>query len=183
MIICVVIWTLHLCSVFSFLSGYNIQFVSVFYIKLTGLNYICFRIKEILAHDVYEHIAPPYRVGVDWRWSIDVGTNIQTHIARFMEPAWDPPGPCRPQMGPMLAPWTLLSGTVVIECLTAYLIYVLPLCSDWNDCLVIRHMCHSNRLPKINPLMGCILMLFIAIQFFYGEFEGNLDYWPSKWYC
>ena len=25
-------------------------------------------------------------------------------------PTWGPPGSCRPQMGPMLAPWTLLSG-------------------------------------------------------------------------
>ena len=32
-------------------------------------------------------------------------------IARFMGPTWGPPGSCRPQMGPMLAPWTLLSGT------------------------------------------------------------------------
>ena len=31
-------------------------------------------------------------------------------IARFLGPTWDPPGSCRPQMGPMLAPWTLLSG-------------------------------------------------------------------------
>ena len=26
-----------------------------------------------------------------------------TQIAKFMGPTWDPPGPCRPQMGPMLA--------------------------------------------------------------------------------
>ena len=31
-------------------------------------------------------------------------------IARFMGPTWGPSGPCRSQMGPMLAPWTLLSG-------------------------------------------------------------------------
>ena len=30
--------------------------------------------------------------------------------ARFMGPTWGPPGSCRPQMGPMLAPWTFLSG-------------------------------------------------------------------------
>ena len=29
-----------------------------------------------------------------------------------MGPTWDPPGSCRPQMGPMLAPWTLLSGYI-----------------------------------------------------------------------
>ena len=33
-----------------------------------------------------------------------------TQIAKFMGPTWGPPGSCRPQMGPMLAPWTLLSG-------------------------------------------------------------------------
>ena len=34
---------------------------------------------------------------------------ICSQIARFMGPPWGPPGPCRPQMGPMLVPWTLLS--------------------------------------------------------------------------
>ena len=33
-------------------------------------------------------------------------------IARFMGPAWGPSGADRTQVGPMLAPWTLLSGVV-----------------------------------------------------------------------
>ena len=33
-----------------------------------------------------------------------------THIAKFMGPIWGPPGSYRPQMGPTLTPWTLLSG-------------------------------------------------------------------------
>ena len=33
------------------------------------------------------------------------------HVAKFMEPTWGPPGSCRPQMGLMLAQWTLLSRT------------------------------------------------------------------------
>ena len=33
-----------------------------------------------------------------------------TQIARFMGPTWGPSGADRTQMGPMLAPWTLLSG-------------------------------------------------------------------------
>ena len=36
-----------------------------------------------------------------------------SQIAKFMGPTWGPPGSCRPQMGPMLAPWTLLSGMFV----------------------------------------------------------------------
>ena len=35
-------------------------------------------------------------------------------IARFMGPTWDPPGPARTQVGPMLATWTLLSGCMYI---------------------------------------------------------------------
>ena len=31
-------------------------------------------------------------------------------IARFMGPAWGPSGADRTQVGPMLAPWTLISG-------------------------------------------------------------------------
>ena len=36
---------------------------------------------------------------------------VPSQITKFMGPSWGPPGSCRPQMGPMLAPWTLLSGT------------------------------------------------------------------------
>ena len=36
---------------------------------------------------------------------------IAAQIAKFMGPTWGPPGFCRPQMGPMLAPLTLLSGS------------------------------------------------------------------------
>ena len=35
---------------------------------------------------------------------------ITTLIARFMGPTWGPSGADRTQVGPMLAPWTLLSG-------------------------------------------------------------------------
>ena len=34
----------------------------------------------------------------------------QSQIARFMGPTWGPSGANRTQVGPMLAPWTLLSG-------------------------------------------------------------------------
>ena len=36
-----------------------------------------------------------------------------TQIARSMGPTWGPPGSCRPQMGPILAPWTLLWGIYI----------------------------------------------------------------------
>ena len=40
----------------------------------------------------------------------DHSQSILPQVARFMGPTWGPPGSCRSQMGPMLAPWTLLSG-------------------------------------------------------------------------
>ena len=36
-----------------------------------------------------------------------------TQITSFMGPTWGPPGSCQPQMGPMLAPRTLLSGYLI----------------------------------------------------------------------
>ena len=51
-----------------------------------------------------------------------------TQIAKSMGPTWGPPGSCRPQMGPMLAPWTLLSGKA--------------LCNAVRVCLPWRH--HSS---------------------------------------
>ena len=37
-----------------------------------------------------------------------------TQIAKFMGPTWGPPRSSRPQVGPMLAPWTLLSGYICL---------------------------------------------------------------------
>ena len=40
-----------------------------------------------------------------------------TQIAKFMRPTWGPPGTYRSQMGPMLAPWTLLSRNIRFVCI------------------------------------------------------------------
>ena len=44
----------------------------------------------------------------------------RSQIAKFMGPTWGPPGSCRTQVGPMLAPWTLLSGMLVHHQLDCY---------------------------------------------------------------
>ena len=41
-------------------------------------------------------------------------THIVSLIARFMGPTWSPSGSDRTQVGSMLAPWTLLSGMIII---------------------------------------------------------------------
>ena len=45
---------------------------------------------------------------IAWKW-INKSHSI-TLITRFMGPIWGPSGADRTQVGPMLAPWTLLSG-------------------------------------------------------------------------
>ena len=42
-----------------------------------------------------------------------INTEMVSQIAKFMGPTVGPSGSCRPQMGPMLAPWTLLSGICI----------------------------------------------------------------------
>ena len=50
-----------------------------------------------------------HRVAADW--SITASTTSQ--IAMFMGPTWDPSGADRTQVGPMLAPWTLLFDSIM----------------------------------------------------------------------
>ena len=45
----------------------------------------------------------------NWRFDL-VTLCIKSQRAKLMGPTWKPPGSCQPQVGPMLAPWTLLSG-------------------------------------------------------------------------
>ena len=69
-------------------------------------------------------------------------------IAKFMGPTWGPPGSCQPQMGPMLASWTLLSWTVYeIDHDTAY-----------NTALIrVEHISHitSTWPPQLLSLPEC----------------------------
>ena len=51
---------------------------------------------------------------------------VSPQIAKSMGPTWGPPGSCRPQMGPMLAPWTLLSGTISLA--SSLLVYIIGAC-------------------------------------------------------
>ena len=55
-------------------------------------------------------------------WNFDVSFDvfipdfITPLMTRFTGPTWGPPGADRPQVGPMVAPWTLLYGTHCNEC-------------------------------------------------------------------
>ena len=85
---------------------------------------------------------------------------LSTQIAKFMGPTWGPSGSCRPQMGPMLAPWTLLSG------------------NGWTGML---------QLSKVHDdIMSCIFIALTHITWYYIQhtndkhinvFEGQFVKW------
>ena len=60
------------------------------------------------------HLSLLRRKTNDLKFNVNMyDTSLISQIARFMEPTWGPSGSCRPQMGPILAPWILLSGMVI----------------------------------------------------------------------
>ena len=83
---------------------------------------------------------------------------VTPQIARFMGPTWGPPGSCRPQMAPMLAPWILLSGTLSIFYGDA-----------WRCCCMSRSMGnHWQRLGRWN--YWHITVLIWTVLIFTGRF-------------
>ena len=69
-----------------------------------------------------------------WHWQVQNNTNTSL-IARFMGPTWGPSGAARTQFGPMLAPWTFLSGMLINA--SRYYSYTLKnnescfMCREW----------------------------------------------------
>ena len=54
-------------------------------------------------------------------------------ISKFMGPTWGLPGAARSQVGPMLAPWTLLSGRICHSNCKAYDLTTLSLQLTWSS--------------------------------------------------
>ena len=71
-------------------------------------------------------------------------------IARFMGPTWGPSGADRTQAGPMLAPWTLLSGMLPPD--TSLWIWYSCLMVCENACNM-HNLCRSHTCPR-SPLDG-----------------------------
>ena len=99
-----------------------------------------------------------FRVAISNRRSLLCGilVVIYTLIAKFMRPTWGPPGSCRPQMCPMLTPWTLLSGTFI------YIKRVLSPCvceawgqpSEENRCMYGHWCVHTNHCWCLSRTLG-----------------------------
>ena len=78
-----------------------------------------------------------------WETNLNI---MPAQIAKFMGPTWGPPGSCQPQMGSMLAPWTLLSLWRSIgfwghqaNCSKVLITYVEHICVFVHNTLLWRH--------------------------------------------
>ena len=99
---------------------------------------------------------------------------ILTQIAKFMGPTWGTPGSCRPQMGPMLAPWTLLSG------LMSHQPYIVPQFT-WGSVDEIYEYPVFKWVAWVNEAMParttCHICSVLLVQILYFSFSGL----PLRW--
>ena len=79
---------------------------AVCYHSISRNNYIPHKVIDIIIYPCLEVIAGLANICYQKLWCY----SLVSQTAKFMGPTWGPPGSYRPQMGPVLAPWTLLSG-------------------------------------------------------------------------
>ena len=92
-------------------------------------------------------------------------SDLSTKIVKFMGPTWGPPGSCELQMGPMLAPWTLLSG--LLKCiLTTY---------DW--CSMFSSKLCQCRCRSV--MAGHVSWWELRWYWCYYDEWGSKNPWPS----
>ena len=113
-VICKICWSIrswlsyYIC--FSFYKSYcrhDIYWTLVaFMIAASAL------IKVSRLYGLYGHL---YTQLIYWHCAVILYIHVNSLNKRFwiLNPEWDPPGSCRSQMGPMLAPWTLISGLLI----------------------------------------------------------------------
>ena len=85
-------------------------------------------------------------------WPVGVGYQLGrgkgSLAVRFMGPTWDPSGAERTQVGPMLAPWTLLSGVsfaILKSDLCSAALIAVPMVTSWTTgCVITALVCIWN---------------------------------------
>ena len=74
-------------------------------------------------NDIYDMSFKSSRANCSWLCEAAMSAHrhlMVSPIARFMGPTWSPSGADRTQVGPMLAPWTLLSGITMKASVACY---------------------------------------------------------------
>ena len=99
------------------------------------------------------------------QWNKD----IIAQVAKFMGPTWGPPGSCRPQMGPMLARWTLLSGRPWYSWQTI---------NQYYGCWCLGSLCHS----AISIHWWCRMCIFLIVSSLRVNFNSLTQFSVREWY-
>ena len=87
---------------------------------------------------------------------------LATQIAKFMGPTWVQPGSCWPQMGPMMAPWALLSGHAAMnssrlnhDCNEVrFLPITIPSYADFCENLLEKYLPYSEMVAMHIPYIS-----------------------------
>ena len=87
---------------------------------------------------------------------------VTTQIAKFMGSTWGPPGSCRPQMGPMSAPWTLLSGIQFVWCYMEFRSFHLYLLSV---ILLFKKYLSTDSMELLQSFTKALTVIFIEKAF------------------
>ena len=119
--------------------------------------------------------------------------HIPTQIAMFMVPTWGPPGTCRPQIGPMLAPWTLLSGLYYAHCPYMWIVANISTSPNPNSSMILLTSLEKTSPENTIPIFRLIFSgifggtkfseIIIKMQIFHLKEWMLLKLFTSKfWY-
>ena len=86
--------------------AFHYRYTALYSVKNCDHKYMCWESYQEYIHSLLRLFGSHYN-------HVCRNAPVLTQIAKFMGKTWGPPGSCRPQMGPMLAPWTLLSGELL----------------------------------------------------------------------
>ena len=102
--------------------------------------------------------------------------------ARFMGPAWGPSGADRTQVGPMLAPWTLLTGTslnvtnIGSHLHTSFSSFLDTSVSLWNRNSVLICCCRDKYMCYI--ILDCVISVFYCVLSHMFHCMLPIWHWP-----
>ena len=105
---------------------------------LFGENYVICKLVNICAKMITIHAYMEYFMQLSRHHKLCNISAKLSLIARFMGPTWGPSGADRTHVGPMLAPWTLLSGTAI---------------SSWS---------YRSRSPHVTHFLIMTISLFVS---------------------
>ena len=113
---------------------------------------------------LYQYNRFPY----DRTYSIVCHIRLWSQIAKFMGQTWGPPGSSRPQMGPMLAPWALLSG-----------MWYSTLADAYCEVRILIHTSIMRQPSTQQPVFLCDMETYVAFTIS----NKNLKYVCRYFYC